>query len=241
MKQKTGVFAVLTAALFLGTTMGIACGGRYAPAGSEGNGGSAGPGGTSGRAGNDGSGGSTVGGGAGGSTGGAGGSTGGAGGSTGGVGGSGGSTGGVGGGAGKGGTGGSGGTTTPGTIRCGTSICGPITNTPVGTLPPCCPLDTPNACGGVSPFGGCFTTTPGVADPRCPTVSVMNFPLSGCCRPNGMCGVDLQVITLGCNDPLLVGGPPAVACRADAGQAPFYAGTSATGGASGLSSQTSAD
>jgi hypothetical protein len=227
MKQKTAVFAVLTAAL----TMSVGCGGLYAPAGSEGTGGSAGSGGASGASGNGGAGGSTGGavgtggstvgsggatggsgggaGGAGGSMGGSGGSTGGAGGSTGG---SGGSTGGTGGGAGKGGTGGSGGTDVPGTIRCGTSICTPITAGPIGVLQPCCPMDTANACGGISPFG-CLTTTPGMANSRCPTVSVMGISLPGCCRPNGMCGVNLQVVSLGCNDPVLVGGMPASSCR----------------------------
>src|SRR6185503_9515543 len=94
MKQKIGTFAVLTAALSLGGTIGMACGGRYAPSGSEGTAGPVGSGGTSGSAGSDGAGGSTVGvGGSGGSTGG----TGGSGGLTGGVGGSGGLTGGTGG------------------------------------------------------------------------------------------------------------------------------------------------
>jgi len=49
---------------------------------------------------------------------------------------------------------------------------------------------------------------------------VMSFPLSGCCRPNGMCGVDLQVIGLGCNDPVLVGGMPASRCGANSGRSP---------------------
>ena len=199
MKQKIRVFAGLTATPFLVCMVVVGCGGRYAPAGSEAAGGSGGSGGTSGSAGNDGSGGST------GGVGGSGGSTGG----------SGGSTGGVGGGAGKGGAG-TGGTVPPGTIRCGTSICAPIvTGTSIANLEPCCPMDTPNACGGTLPGAGCFTTTPGVPDPRCPSVTAMGFPIPGCCRPNGMCGVDLRVITLGCNDPVLVGGMPAFPCRAN--------------------------
>jgi hypothetical protein len=259
MKQRTAVFAVLTAALSLGGTMGMACGGRLAPAGSEATGGSGGSGATGGGAGNDGSGGTTSGtggsggttsgtGGSGGTTGGTGGSgattggTGGSGATTGGIGGSGGSTGGSGGGAGRGGTGGAGGTDVPGTIRCGTSICAPLAGTPVGNLQPCCPMDTPNACGAVSPLGGCFTTTRGVPDPRCPMVVVMNsFPLSGCCRPNGLCGVDLQVINLGCNDPVLVGGMPASPCRANDGNASASMETSVAGSNSAPSSEAPAD
>jgi hypothetical protein len=160
----------------------------------------------------------------------------------GGIGGSGGPSGGTGGSGGSiGGTGGSGGTDVPGTIRCGTSICAPITGGPIGVLQPCCPMDAPNACGGVSPLGGCFTTTRGVADSRCPMVVVMGFPLSGCCRPNGMCGVDLQPISLGCNDPVLVGGMPASSCRANSGNAPADMGTSATGDTSAPSIETSTD
>jgi hypothetical protein len=103
-------------------------------------------------------------------------------------------------------------------------------------------MDTPNACGAVSPFGGCFTTTPGVADLRCPSVAVMNgFQLTGCCRPNGMCGVDLQVISLGCNDPVLVGGMPAWPCPTDSAKAPAPMSESATGGKSAPSSETPAD
>jgi hypothetical protein len=74
-------------------------------------------------------------------------------------------------------------------------------------------MDTPNACGAQSPLiPGCLTTTPGVADTRCPTVQVMGIPLTGCCRPNRMCGVNLQVVGLGCNDPVAVGGMPAGRC-----------------------------
>jgi hypothetical protein len=236
-------------------------GGSGGTSGNAGNGGSGGSTGGSGGSGGStgGSGGSTGGaGGSGGSTSGSGGSTsgsggstsgsggstggvGGSGGSTGGVGGSGGSTGGTGGSAGKGGAAGSGGTGVPGTIRCGTSICAPITGSPAGTLQPCCPMDTPNACGGISPFGGCLTNTPGMPDMRCPSVAVMGFPLGGCCRPNGMCGVDLQVIGLGCNDPVLVGGMPASRCGNASRKAPADNGASATSDTSAPTSETPAD
>jgi hypothetical protein len=39
--------------------------------------------------------------------------------------------------------------------------------------------------------------------------------LAGCCRPNGMCGVNLDLIQLGCNDPIPVGGAPPGRCGAD--------------------------
>ena len=211
MKQKTGVFAAMTAALFLGGTMGVGCGGRIAPPESDGTGGSGGTGGTSGSAGNDGTGGST------GGVGGTGGSTGATGGSTGGVGGTGGSTGGNGGAAGNGGTAGSAGGA--GAIVCGASICPPITGTPLGNLQPCCPPGSLNTCGAIVPTAGgtCFTSTPGVVDSTCPTVNVMGIALPGCCRPNGLCGVSVSVISLGCNDPTLVGGAPAGPCGADGG------------------------
>src|SRR5689334_1347570 len=123
MRQRTAVFAGLTAALLVGT-MGVGCGGRLAPPESDAGGGSGGSGGTSGSAGNDGTGGST-------------GGVGGTGGSTGGVGGTGGSTGGASGRAGNGGTAGSAGGA--GAITCGASVCPPISGTPIGNLPPCCP------------------------------------------------------------------------------------------------------
>jgi hypothetical protein len=73
-------------------------------------------------------------------------------------------------------------------------------------------------------------------------VFVMNgFPLGGCCRPNGMCGVDLQVIRLGCNDPVLVGDVPASPCGADNGQAPADVDTGTRGSDSVPSSETPAD
>src|SRR5688572_2050386 len=137
MKQTTGVYAVLTAALFLGSMAGVGCGGDD----------------------------DTGGGGAGGS-GGSGGATGGAGGGKGGSGGSGGATGGTGGTGGTtdaGGKGGTAGGDAATTIMCGTSTCASIT-TMFGALAPCCPMDVPNACGGIFALAGgaCLTATPGV-------------------------------------------------------------------------------
>jgi hypothetical protein len=235
MRQKTAVFAALSAALFLGSTMGVGCGGRLTPPEGEGTGGSGGAGGTSGSAGNDGTGGSTGGvDGTGGSTGGVGGTggstggVGGTGGSTGGVGGTGGSTGGTGGRAGSGGTAGS--DAGPGAIMCGVSICRPVFSSLAGTLPPCCPSDTPNVCGAIIAVVGtaCFTATPGVVDSKCPPLQTPNVPLPGCCRPNGMCGIDMSVVGLGCNDPTLVGAAPAFPCSADGGRPPASMGMSDT-------------
>jgi hypothetical protein len=210
MKQTTGVYAVLTAALFLGSMAGVGCGGDD-DTGGGGAGGSGGSGGATG--------------GSGGSGGGKGGS-GGSGGATGGTGGTGGTTDG-------GGKGGSAGGDAATTIMCGTSTCGPIMNVPIlGMLPPCCPMDTPNACGGsfVLAGGSCLTTTPGVADSTCPSLTLMGFPLAGCCRPNGMCGVDFSGIMLGCNDTAgLPGGMPGGPCGGDGGQPPADTGPRDTG------------
>jgi hypothetical protein len=113
-------------------------------------------------------------------------------------------------------------------------MCAPVMNVPIlGTLPACCPGDTPNACGGTFPGGGCLTSTPGVADANCPMLTLMGFPLAGCCRPNGMCGVDLSGISLGCNDPTALGGMAGGACGGDAAPPPVDAardtGTTDTG------------
>jgi hypothetical protein len=215
MTQHSQALAVLTAAFLLSGPISLGCGGRLTTGG-EATGGSSGSAGTGDVGGTGGSGGSTGGSvGAGGSTvgggGGSGGSTGGSGGSTGG---SGGSTGGSGAAAGSGGRAGG----SP-SITCGRSTCSPIVSSPVGTLTPCCPMDTLNACGAILPFAtmACLTATPGVADPRCPNLPVTGVTLNGCCRPNGMCGLDLALISLGCNDPALLGGAPAGRCGGDGG------------------------
>ena len=202
MKQNAEIFAALTALLLVGGTLGVGCGGRIAAWESVDSGGRGGSAATGGSGGDTGTGGST-------------GGAGGAGGSTGGTGGSGGSTGGTGGGAGKGGAAGSGGgTIPPGSITCGTSICAPVTGGPLGTLSPCCPPAMANDCGAIVAVAGnaCFTSNPGVPDSRCPNVQVMGIPLTGCCRPNGLCGASLQMIGLGCNDPVFLGGMPAGRC-----------------------------
>jgi hypothetical protein len=117
---------------------------------------------------------------------------------------------------------------------CGAATCSPITAIGFGVLPPCCPMgggEGPNACGAQAAAGVCLTTTPGTADPVCPMVTLMGFPLPGCCRTNGTCGVNLSILTLGCNDPSMVpggsgGGAP---CGGDSGPPPVDSGGTDTG------------
>jgi hypothetical protein len=42
----------------------------------------------------------------------------------------------------------------------------------------------------------------------------MGIPVPGCCRSNGLCGLNLSIINLGCNDPAILGGKPAGKCGA---------------------------
>ena len=232
------VFAALTASWLVGNALSVGCGGRLTTEATEtgggggvaGTGGSAGSTATGGVGGAGATGGSTGGsgaaGGTGGSTGGSG-AAGGSGGSTGGTGGTGGSTGGSGGtgGApgGRGGTGGIGGSLggsggAAGTggvaIACGTARCTSITSV-LGTLLPCCPVGEANACGSQVPVvpGTCLTATRGVPNARCPELVVAGTTLPGCCRPNGLCGASIEILGLGCNDPVPLGGPPAARCN----------------------------
>ena len=94
----------------------------------------------------------------------------------------------------------------------------------LGDLPPCC-TDT-NVCGlDLSATAGqpaCIERdAPGVEDAACPAAMVggglLTFP--GCCRPDGTCGVLVDLVPLGCVDGELAnmlpggaatpGGPPA--------------------------------
>jgi hypothetical protein len=129
-----------------------------------------------------------------GATGGSGGSTGGSGGTgdTGGMGGSGGSTGGSGGS--TGGSGGMGMTPTP--IMCGSNSC------TVGAVPAmfgisaCCTEEM--ACGANT--GECLPTgQEGTNTTDCPSAtSLQMFPLAGCCKPDGRCGLDYSGVEIGC-------------------------------------------
>jgi hypothetical protein len=208
MKQKTGVLAVLTATLFLGSMAGVGCGGDDSTGGG-GSGGSGGAGGaTGGSAGKAGSGGGAGSGGATGGTGGTG---------TGGAAGTGGMDAG-----GKGGSAGAeAGTDGPTTVMCGTQTCSQISNTPAGNLPACCPMGEMNACGGILTLAGnaCVTTTPGTPDSSCPSITA-TVTLAGCCRPNGMCGVNGSLLRLGCADPSAFGGMSNLPCGGDASRPP---------------------
>jgi len=212
MKQTTGVYAVLTAALFLGSMAGVGCGGDDdTTSGSTG-----GSGGTAGT------------GGSGGGKGGSGGATGGAAG-IGGTGGSGG-TAGTDGGAGKGGSAGSAGGDASTSIMCGTQTCGPVSA--LGQMfPPCCPMGEMNTCGATvaQAMGACITRTTGTPDTSCPSV-MATIPLAGCCRPNGFCGLNFSLAMLGCADPTPLGGMGNIPCGPDASRPPDGAPPADTGG-----------
>ena len=188
MKQTTGVFAVLTATLFLGSMVGVGCGDddttTTGGAGTGGSGGAAGTGGSAGKAGSG--------------TGGTAGTAGAA---------------GKAGAAGDGGVTDAGGDALV-NVTCGTRTCMPLTGTPFGNLPACCATNETNACG--ASFGGiCLSMTPGAADANCPTVTTPQAPLPGCCRSNGMCGASVAAIGLGCTDPTTLGGMGNIPCGGD--------------------------
>ena len=190
MKQTTGVFAVLTATLFLGSMVGVGCGDddttTTGGAGTGGSGGAAGStGGSAGKAGS----------------------------------GTGGTAGGAAGAAGKAGSAGDAGPTDAGgdalvNVTCGTRTCMPLTGTPLGNLPACCATNETNACGA-SVGGICLSMTPGAADANCPTVTTPQAPLPGCCRSNGMCGASVAALGLGCTDPTTLGGMGNIPCGGD--------------------------
>ena len=125
-------------------------------------------------------------------TGGSGGSTAGTGGGGGGSGGSGGSTAGTGGG---GGTGGS----APMPIDCNGMQCTPIM-TPIQTLPPCCDASMGNACGAIIDMAGTCIARGQMGTPsdECDDeMSVLGMAVEGCCRPDGMCGLQSGTL-MGC-------------------------------------------
>ena len=213
MKQTTGIFAALTAALFLGSMAGVGCGGdddtTGGVGGKGGSGGSAGTsGGMGGKAGSAGSAGST--GGSGGTAGTAGGA----------------GQAGTAGGAGKGGSAGmdAGGSDAPTTVTCGTRTCSPVVSA-LGTWAPCCPMGETDACGGLVNLGTimntCITATFGPADSTCPNATLLGQTILGCCRPSGRCGNSAAAVSLGCADPAPFGGTSGnMACGADASRPP---------------------
>jgi hypothetical protein len=56
-----------------------------------------------------------------------------------------------------------------------------------------------NACGGNFQNMCVPLDQPGEPSSQCPGVTVMGFPLAGCCRPDGTCGADdMGAIGFGC-------------------------------------------
>jgi hypothetical protein len=47
--------------------------------------------------------------------------------------------------------------------------------------------------------GACFDTSAGTPDTSCPSTTAMGYSLAGCCTAQGVCGVDLSTVGLGCN------------------------------------------
>jgi hypothetical protein len=144
-----------------------------------------------------------------------------------------------------GGAGGFGGTAGMPGVICGGQLCQPVA-TPIQSLAPCCPSNNPLICGAdVSPFAGLIPLPPGclalhqpgVADPTCPAyfVQAAGISLPGCCKPGGLCGVDFDIIQLGCVDVSQSGGPSPRACGfAGAGGSAGAGGTAGAGGSGGF-------
>jgi hypothetical protein len=134
-----------------------------------------------------------------------------------------------------GGTGG--GVIVDGGVVCGGVVC-PPPSLPIGQVDSCCAGDK---CGLTSSFlgGQCVELgQAGVADPTCPQQTFQGIPLSGCCKPTGVCGVLDTFLGLGCVDPSQFGGPPSPACGGGgSGGTGGTAGTGGTGGTSGASGQ----
>jgi hypothetical protein len=117
--------------------------------------------------------------------------------------------------------GGSGGSSGTGVV-CGGQVCEP----PSAPIPvdSCCVGDK---CGLSSDLigGQCIELgQPGTVGGGCPDQNFQGFPLEGCCKPNGNCGVMDTFLGLGCVDPSEFGGPPGQKC------VDLDAGTGGTGG-----------
>lgn len=147
---------------------------------------------------------------------------------------------------------------TGGTIDCGTESCADLDLFGYATLPACCPDGVANKCGTdvtqLSSFlpaipPGCLEhDQPGTIDATCPsqsqTIQGYTIDFAGCCRPDGMCGLDTSAagsflgVNFGCIDktPLLDGGSPE-ACGGGTGGA---GGGGGAGGAAGGAGGTSA-
>jgi hypothetical protein len=96
-------------------------------------------------------------------------------------------------------------TMTPGApVECGTETCTKGVSLPVPGAPmlePCCTagIDADGnasdaVCGaGVAGQGCGQVDAPGTPDPACPDETILTFALSGCCRPDGECGIQIPI------------------------------------------------
>jgi len=110
------------------------------------------------------------------------------------------------------------------TVTCGSNSCKPPSA--AISVYACCMAD--NTCGGAIPagaapgldFGGaatspCLTLAPGKPDASCKSYkSSFGVTLPGCCGSDHVCGVDLSVAGLGCNNVAAIASdaPAPVAC-----------------------------
>ena len=110
------------------------------------------------------------------------------------------------------------------TVTCGVKTCKPPSSA-IKVYACCMPDDS---CGGAIPagaapgleFGGaatspCLTLDPGKSDASCKSYkSSFGVTLAGCCGIDHMCGVDLSVAGLGCNNVSAIASdaPAPVAC-----------------------------
>ncbi len=162
---------------------------------------------------------------------------------------------GTGGSSGTSGTGGSAGATG---MTCGTSTCIDYNIASIVDLPACCAGTGSDKCGSdltaahnllpAIPAVCEEQNQPGTPDTSCPgmTLPVINLPVDGCCRPDGLCGMALDLSSLGgpnfgCADssPFIDGGTPA-ACGGNTDGGAGAAGASGSAGASGASGSAGA-
>jgi hypothetical protein len=86
------------------------------------------------------------------------------------------------------------------------------------------------AYAGFDASAFCLDTSAGTPDTSCPSQTAMGFTLAGCCSASGVCGVNLSVAGLGCNDLSVFGGFGATGDAAPAGP-PQPCGAGTTGDA----------
>jgi hypothetical protein len=101
-------------------------------------------------------------------------------------------------------------------FTCGNQVCVGAVG---GVFPQCCAnasrcgIDTSRLNGMLGLPSGCVPQNqPGYFDPSCPAQSSPVGELAGCCKPNGVCGVDWSFFGVGCVDTSGAGGPPRTRC-----------------------------